>query len=319
VGGGNSHQRRMAKKERERLAVRVPPTPPTETKYIAPLPSKLWRIAESAVTWGAVSMLLLAIGSASSSIILFILAWFLLTATLLKEKLFEGKRASLQALGNASLCMLLAVGLVMVWKKLPQPKELPTEDSIASTVLKHLPSWVKAPNPPPSPPATMVLSKDRGYVDIWPKQVGVNATPNTPDTGRLTVNIECENVGTGSVVLNSCDAAVDIYEGKGADFIKDRKVQEEYFQSFLRGPKSHESFPKKEMPGGSSIQGFFGPLLTEGFRRAIDNEQEAIVVVGRTSYDDGIKTRSTDLCEWMSPPLFVDHAIWHRCLVHEGE
>ena len=100
-GGGNSHQRKVGKKREETLTARVAeqvlqklersaaaaPTLPYEHPRSS-LRDKLWNLLGSPIIWGAITLLLAAIGSRISSPTLFGLAFLLGVAAILKEDFF---------------------------------------------------------------------------------------------------------------------------------------------------------------------------------------------------------------------------------------
>jgi hypothetical protein len=160
--------------------------------------------------------------------------------------------------------------------------------------------------------------QQRGFVDIGPDEIGIDGISNTPDYGKLIVEVRCPNVGPVIVTIDSCDGHLDVAEGPALAFMKNQALQEKYFQSYLRQRKHQEGFPRSEMLRASTTMSYFGPLATAELVQAINSDEKVVLVVGRTVYKDGTGTRTTDLCEMMVPP-FQRNPFWHRCLVHEGD
>jgi hypothetical protein len=177
-------------------------------------------------------------------------------------------------------------------------------------------------SPPPPPPKLPEPKKQRGYVDIGPFEVGIagRSFPNDPDAGRFMVNVGCKNVGSIEVTFKSCDAEVFIYEGSEFQALQDRTKQEEFFQSFLRKRKHVPEFPREMIPTRFSQGSYLGPMAST-IITTVNSQKEAVVIVGRVTWFDSIKTTNTDLCEVMQAPFtrFPSVAGWHRCLVHEGD
>lgn len=159
-GGGNSHQRKVVKKREETLTATVAeqvlqklergaaaaPTLPYEHPRSS-LRDKLWNLLGSPIIWGAITLLLAAIGSRISSPTLFGLAFLLGVAAILKEDFFEGKRAITQYLGSSILCLLLGIGLFLAWHWRSGPQEVLSPKEFANAVVQLLPPWLKSPQP----------------------------------------------------------------------------------------------------------------------------------------------------------------------------
>lgn len=231
----------MAKKAKERLAKEVAekvlreikaesPTPaetannPTASR---PLRKKLWSISESTITWGAITLLLLAVGSALSSSTLFILAWFLGTAALLKEDFFERKKPAWRAFGNATLCLILAVGLLTMWRTFPKPREIPTGKDVARNVLNALPDWVKSPNPPQS------------TVQVSPRGLSDPILQVEPENGSLWSTGPKQALGVFTVTLSNTGLEdVDKVEIEEHFFVAEHRTKDTLLKSLGTIPSS---------------------------------------------------------------------------------
>jgi hypothetical protein len=242
-----------------------------------------------------------------------LVVWFIGTLEVVKIGLFTGKkRIFLNAITSAGIAIVLSAVLYTTWKFAPPTKEPPTLDQQFDAMGRRFPLLA-------SPQI-----KQQGYVDIGPFQVAIAAPAfqGDPDAGRFMVNAGCGNVGSVEVVFQSCDAEVFIYEGTEMQALKDEAKQEDFFRSFLAGRKSVAGFPRKMIPSRSSLSSYLGPPAGP-LIAAVDANTKAVVIVGRVTWNDEIKTTDTDLCEVMQSPFppgkFPKVAGWHRCLVHEGD
>ncbi len=68
-------------------------------------------------------------------------------AAILKEDFFEKKRVVTQYLGNVLLCLVLGVGLLLLWHLRTGRQEELSPNEFANAVVQLLPSWLKSPQP----------------------------------------------------------------------------------------------------------------------------------------------------------------------------
>ena len=94
---------------------------------------KLSKFAESAITWGAVGVLVGAIGPFIPPLWGFFVTFAFLVLALLKTNFFEGSSWARHIIGNILLSLMLGAGLFGVWRILPKPKEPPTLKEITDT------------------------------------------------------------------------------------------------------------------------------------------------------------------------------------------
>ena len=182
-------------------------------------------------------------------------------------------------------------------------------------MLNKLPDWVKAPSPPQKQPDTPPATKTRGFVDIGPTALGISADP--ADRGKIIVNVQCGNVGEVLTVVNDCGAQVFVYDGNADTFAKDRVQQERYFKTFFAEYKqTAATFPKKLMPKAYIWFSSAGPSATPQFMTDLREDKKTIVIVGRVLYKDDYTNRTTELCEFVRPPVTFGAPAWAGCLVH---
>jgi hypothetical protein len=110
---------------------------------------KLSKFFESAITWGAVGVLVGAIGPFIPPLWGFAVTFVFLIFALLKTNVFEGRSWTTHIFGNLLLSLILGGVLFGVWHILPKPKEPPTADEIAEAVYKRQHGSTPAENPAP--------------------------------------------------------------------------------------------------------------------------------------------------------------------------
>jgi hypothetical protein len=145
--------------------------------------------------------------------------------------------------------------------------------------------------------------------------LGISADP--ADRGKIIVNVQCGNVGEVLTVVNDCGAQVFVYDGNADTFAKDRVQQERYFKTFFAEYKqTAATFPKKLMPKAYIWFSSAGPSATPQFMTDLREDKKTIVIVGRVLYKDDYTNRTTELCEFVRPPVTFGAPAWAGCLVH---
>jgi hypothetical protein len=143
---GNSQQRRKETTKEDRIAARVlRDIAKNQAASPPPIKSKLWAFANSQLTWGAVALILVALGPAISGIF-FVLAWFVGVAAVHHAQFFENRSKIQAAAREALIAAMMAVVLAVGWYMLPKPS--PIEDRIANRLARLLRSekGVNAPD-----------------------------------------------------------------------------------------------------------------------------------------------------------------------------
>ena len=167
-----------------------------------------------------------------------------------------------------------------------------------------------------------LLLPPRSFVDIAPNEFGVESNPSSVNYGRTLVNVSCTNVGTDIAWLTSCGARVFVDDSSPIDFREDRAKQEQYFNKFIVDYKEQNP-PRSLMLGVFTWISPSGPPSTKPLIDALDHGDKTLVVVGHAVYKDKDKdgeiTRTTDLCDFMQPPVTSPQPVWMACQVHSGE
>src|SRR5882762_7689437 len=109
-----------------------------------PIRRKLWKFAESPITWGAIGVLVGAIGPFIPPKWGFIVTFAFLVMALLKTNFFEGGSLLKHILGNLVLIGIMAALLVEVWHLLPKPQEPLTSKELVEAFCKRSP-WLCSP------------------------------------------------------------------------------------------------------------------------------------------------------------------------------
>ncbi|HWF38468.1 MAG TPA: hypothetical protein VG322_08115, partial [Candidatus Acidoferrales bacterium] len=146
MGGGNSHQRKMAAKAKERMADEVTervlqkieanpiaaraPNTNVEPKITSPsIKEKLGVFWGSTPVWSAICLLIGAYASQVSLKLLWFGAWVVLSSEIWRVRFFEGR--TLKVVGNVTLSLILATVIYQIWKKSPKPEQpLPIDQKL---------------------------------------------------------------------------------------------------------------------------------------------------------------------------------------------
>jgi hypothetical protein len=167
MGGGNSHQRKMAKKAEERIAEEVAKKVaeqletksatssvlmPNTKESVPSFSSKLGSFWGSTPIWGAIGVLIGAIVSQVSIRLLFIVVWAVVFMEFVRVGFFE--RRLVKVFGNIAFGLGLGFVFFQLWKFSPKPKEPPTLDQYAETLAHRFP-WLN--NPPQTAPPQITM------------------------------------------------------------------------------------------------------------------------------------------------------------------
>jgi hypothetical protein len=167
MGGGNSHQRKMARRAEERIARKVADdvvqqiesrsaTSTIISKRTKEPPrslrERLGSFWGSTPIWGAIGVLIGAIVSQLSIKLLFIGVWVVVLMEFVRVGFFE--RTFAKVFGNIVFGLGLALVFFQLWKFSPKPKEPPTLDQYADTLARRFP-WLN--NPPQTAPSKITM------------------------------------------------------------------------------------------------------------------------------------------------------------------
>jgi hypothetical protein len=142
--GGNSHQRKMARKADDRLANnlaekivgRLGIQPDT-------LRVRLLRFWRSTPVWGVLGILAGAALSHLTFDFLFVGGWIALSYEVIRARLFSNRTWT--TIGNSIIVLVLGVAVMGVWKISPRPKDPPTLDQQFDAFAKRFPWLASAP------------------------------------------------------------------------------------------------------------------------------------------------------------------------------
>lgn len=153
------------------------------------LSGRLGRFSESAITWGAIGMLLGAVVPSLPFYYFFCLGGLLLWLSALKVKLFEGSNRGLVISGNfIILPIAIAVIMVVTYRYSPKPA---TPDSIAVLVERYLSPHLQKPiqntsredqGPIKSPTAAEIAEAIAKKLGVPPQ----NPQPASTDAGKTS-------------------------------------------------------------------------------------------------------------------------------------
>lgn len=120
------------------------------------IPGKLWSFAESPITWGAIGVLVGAVGPFIPSKWAFLVTFLFLAVALLKANFFEERALPKRVFGNLALICLMAALLGEVSHLLPKPQEPLTSEQVVETWCKRSP-WLCAPPEQAQPQQTTTV------------------------------------------------------------------------------------------------------------------------------------------------------------------
>jgi hypothetical protein len=167
MSGGNSHQRKMARRAEERIAEQVAQrvaqqieaksatsaVPPSDEEWSArSLREKMVSFWGSTPIWGAIGVLIGEMVSQLSIRLLFFAVWAVVFVEFVRVGFFE--RRLFKALGNIAVGLTLALVFFQLWKLSPKPKEPPTVDQYVEAFARKFP-WLS--NPPQSTPSQVAM------------------------------------------------------------------------------------------------------------------------------------------------------------------
>ena len=113
-----------------------------------------------------------AISSALSIKWFFFLAWILIGIALVHTRFWAGKPMVKQVIGNSSLCVLMGLVLLSLWRVMPKPKGPPTPDQIADAMVTRMGGSFVLPNQgQPLPPTITTVTVDGSAQDVIAEKV----------------------------------------------------------------------------------------------------------------------------------------------------
>jgi len=172
--GGNTHQRRLAKRGEERIAKEVTDRvlEEIEVKQVEPMPekvsSKLATFWGSTPIWGGIGLLIGAIASQLSLKLLFVAVWGIFVFEFLRVGFF--KQRATKVMGNLLAGIIFAGVFIGLWRLSPKPKEPTTVDQEMNAFAKRFPWMASPPIPAPNSQAakTTAMTITEGTVWIAP-------------------------------------------------------------------------------------------------------------------------------------------------------
>jgi hypothetical protein len=156
-------------------------------------------LIESPITWGGIGLLIGAIAAVApvpALRYLFGLTWVIFVCALIRHNLFTRFPPILQVVGNGVLSVMIAGGLIGLFRVLPKPKEFPTATEIAAA--QHFPTAAEiaqeASRTPPhqghlpkgAPPEVKIIFKDSPLFTETRKQ---NITKVIDEAYKYLVNL----------------------------------------------------------------------------------------------------------------------------------
>lgn len=323
ANGGNSHQRKMARKAETRLAESVTELVlekfgrKEEQRKEAEVSKAriLWRKARefwlSTPVWGALGVLAGLLLSQFSRVLAFALVGFAMWAEFLRIGFFNTRIT--KWFGNIAAGIVIAAILVGIWKVAGTPKEAPTVDQEVKAFAKNFP-WLSEPprvenktivtQPKPDHTHIMVLdpSESTDY-PYWPLH-----------TGRTYLNYEFVNSGTSMASDTSFWAEPKVLDIP--EMHDDAYVPKEY-RKLANQKRKALGQGSSLLPGGDPRYRTIVADLSEDDIKKIMNRESALCVFGRIWWQDDSGCYTSDSAYCLEHE--INGHVWHHVVEQENK
>ena len=322
--GGNSRQRKKAKKSEERIVDEVAKRlslyretdtspPAASSKEQQPMGQEISIRQKSSAfwgstpVWGGIGVLIGAIASQLSLKLLFVAVWAVFIAEFIRVGFFKQRRGKI--FGNIVVGLVLALLFSALWELSPRPHETPTLDQQMDAFSRKFPLLGKAQ---PAPQITVSVPPSQSPKSLaYPRMVGntellngVVLQPNTPQFSQFSntagfhqSSVYIANPGPGPAKDLLYGAWPCIVAGSNTEGTEELGFAK--FKEFWLGHQK-EKHPEFWAPGETTASNAF-INLTDGNISAVQSNASQYYVFAAIQWTDDAGRHQYEFCANFRP------------------